>query len=483
MKNTLSVIIPVYNTKEYLRECLEGVIDQIQDDDEVIIIDDSSTDGSYEFCREYCNSYKNFHLVRQQHSGLGCGRNNGLRMASKDYVIFLDSDDYWNPELISVVKQRLIEQKLDILYFDADVIYQNDSIKKNDLYVKNAYQRKEWLTSEVRTGEDFFSSAYPLHFNVQACMAVFRKEFLLGKKILFSEGIFYEDVLFSIKAVIAAENVQYISDRLYVRRYRQNSIMTAELDYKRVSDKIEVVKLLFEYLSAEKGLCSNLIWRKLCMFVYRISIDALNMCERFSCQDEEQIFLKTTIYKYILSFFSENLSNNSEILIVLLDTIRSIQKDNLAEGLRQEVIHYCYDEKKTLEELYDYCLKKYFSNITMKLKGLPLFQSDCRIGVYGMGNHTKYLLQFCKKMGMKASEVIFIDSFARSGSINNEGLCIINIQDIKDDVDAVVISSFIYEQEMYEMACKNLSPQIPVFRLYQDELCPIRWDFLMESLE
>ncbi|MCI8453778.1 MAG: glycosyltransferase family 2 protein [Lachnospiraceae bacterium] len=121
----VSVIIPVYNTKPHLRECLDSLLLQTLKDMEVICVDDGSTDGSDMILAEYAKKDSRFRLVSQNNLGPGPARNRGLGQAFGRYLIFLDSDDWFEPELLERMAAKAEETQADIVVcgseaFDAD---------------------------------------------------------------------------------------------------------------------------------------------------------------------------------------------------------------------------------------------------------------------------------------------------------------------------------------------------------------------------
>ena len=99
-KANVSIIIPVYNTAEYLEKCLESCINQSLEDIEIIIVDDGSTDDSFTIAEEYRKNLSNINIVRIENSGLSVARNTGLAMATGKYVFFCDSDDWLDLQYI-----------------------------------------------------------------------------------------------------------------------------------------------------------------------------------------------------------------------------------------------------------------------------------------------------------------------------------------------------------------------------------------------
>lgn len=113
----ISVIIPVYNVEKYLEECLESIVHQSLKEIEIICVDDGSTDGSVDILKRYACEDKRFILRRQKNQGGGAARNLGLACASGEYVVFLDSDDFFEPEMFRRIYDRAMETAADIVLY------------------------------------------------------------------------------------------------------------------------------------------------------------------------------------------------------------------------------------------------------------------------------------------------------------------------------------------------------------------------------
>lgn len=110
----VSVTVPVYNTGQYLRECLDSLASQTLDELEVIIVDDGSTDCSNAIIREYCTRYPNFRFIEKENGGLASARQAGLEAARGEYVIVCDSDDWTDPDMYRILYEEAIRQNADI---------------------------------------------------------------------------------------------------------------------------------------------------------------------------------------------------------------------------------------------------------------------------------------------------------------------------------------------------------------------------------
>ena len=112
-----SILIPVYNVEKYLRKCLDSILEQKIGNYEVILVNDGSTDSSKSICEEYVNKDNRFKLINQKNRGLLIARRTALKVASGEYILFLDSDDFWEPNLLSEVDARINHDKPDVLVF------------------------------------------------------------------------------------------------------------------------------------------------------------------------------------------------------------------------------------------------------------------------------------------------------------------------------------------------------------------------------
>lgn len=109
----ISVIIPVYNVEGYLHYCIESILKQTYHNIEVLLINDGSKDNSGVICQTYANTDKRIHIITQNNSGISATRNNGLKMAKGDFIIFIDADDYIHPMTLEIMYKALNEDNYD----------------------------------------------------------------------------------------------------------------------------------------------------------------------------------------------------------------------------------------------------------------------------------------------------------------------------------------------------------------------------------
>lgn len=236
----LSIIIPSYNADKYIDDCLESVVKQKLPDNssiEVIFIDDGSTDKTSEVVERYSNiQYVKFY--KKSNSGVSLTRNFGVEQSHGDYILFLDSDDKIAEnglyKLISLLKQHHV----DIVYFSGSVFYESDNLNS----FKPVYIRDASLCDKVVSGKDFFiNSVAKGIFFVQPCMYVFKRELFTGNE--FIPGILHEDNPFTVNLLLHRNNSVYcIPEQIYLRRVRNNSIMTSELKDENAEGYLDSIK-------------------------------------------------------------------------------------------------------------------------------------------------------------------------------------------------------------------------------------------------
>ncbi len=211
----ISVIIPVYNVKDYLSECLDSVVNQTIKDIEIICIDDGSTDGSSDILNEYSIKDERFVVINQKNQGLSVARNNGLSIATGDYVAFLDSDDYLlNNDYYEKLYNACEKYNADISV--ASIIRGNE-IKSKYIFkvdkeeVETVYYNKLVLC-------DVPDSNYVWN-------KLYRRDKLINTGIIFPAGVLYEDMYFTHKILFYTGKIVSVPDVCIFYRKRSGSII------------------------------------------------------------------------------------------------------------------------------------------------------------------------------------------------------------------------------------------------------------------
>ncbi len=211
----LSIIIPVYNTKKYLDECLKSLAKHIVSEVEILLIDDCSTDNSAEICSRYVKLYDNIKLISQpKNMGVSAARNRGLEESTGDFVTFIDSDDFVSDNYISNILD-FCNENYDLTCFgnynyihNGDEIYNTSSSGMNVECVAENPTEKSWKTLIL---DSFFPSSWN---------KVYRRSLINGLRFN-TNCVCYEDYLFNAEYCRRIKNFRIVNESLYF--YRQNS--------------------------------------------------------------------------------------------------------------------------------------------------------------------------------------------------------------------------------------------------------------------
>ena len=179
-----SIIVPVYRVEQYLHQCIESVLAQTFKDYELILIDDGSPDNSPQICDEYRAEHAQIRVIHQKNKGLSAARNKGMMLAEGKYVMFLDSDDFWDDiYALDHLYKNLYDSKIDILIMNSKKFYQN--INKYSAE-KHHYQKvKKYGMRQLLERNLYVACAWD---------KIIKREFLRTNKLKFVEGQLSEDV-------------------------------------------------------------------------------------------------------------------------------------------------------------------------------------------------------------------------------------------------------------------------------------------------
>ena len=220
-KTAISVIIPFYNAKKYLKDCINSVQNQnFKHQIEIVLIDDGSSDGSSEIVKKIHN--KNFNLiVNKKNLGPGKARNIGIKKAKGEYLFFLDADDKIVKNTLNTLYNEVRFKSLDYIFCDSQWIENSTNQRKNKFsYNKNKIFRQKELTSEmVKRIYDPNHMGGPLN----DIFFLLKRNFFLKKKIFFEEKLRYlEDEIFMWDFLSVVKKIKYIKKQFYLNHVHPN---------------------------------------------------------------------------------------------------------------------------------------------------------------------------------------------------------------------------------------------------------------------
>ena len=240
----VSVIIPFNNVENYIEECLNSVLCQTLDDMEIILINDASTDRTLEIVKGYLQKDSRIKLINiNERKGQGFARNRGIEIAKGEYIGFVDSDDFIEPDMYECLYNSAKSNDTDISMCQ---VREYDDINEN--YITSDYYSLSCLSAfqnEVFSAED--TKNYILDINVALWNKIYKREYLnnIGEK--FPEGFIYEDLPFFFGTYLSAKRIHVVWKNLYSYRInRKNSTM--QQFNNKILDRLPMVSLTYEKL-------------------------------------------------------------------------------------------------------------------------------------------------------------------------------------------------------------------------------------------
>lgn len=240
-KPLVSVIIPVYNVEKYLRQCVDSVIQQSYQNIEIFLVNDGSKDGSGVLCDEYAKKDARINVFHVENGGAARARNIGLDHASGEYIIFLDSDDYWD-DAFALEKVLLFAQETqsDVVCFGNKRYYQQDD---KTVPIKSYVNNGESSIVRLMEKNQYISSSN---------LKFYSSGLIQGNNIRFNSGQKSEDIEWSVKILQFAKKITWYEANFYVYRKQNSCSVTSNLGYDNVKDVWNVIQ---KYSLAEK--CEN----------------------------------------------------------------------------------------------------------------------------------------------------------------------------------------------------------------------------------
>lgn len=243
-----SIILPIYKVEEYLNECVDSILNQSFINYEIILVDDGSPDKCPEICDKYAENDDRINVIHKNNGGLSSARNRGVESAKGEYIIFVDSDDYWNDNGALDDLARKIEElkSVDILVFN-NIDYScltGESVVCNRAYDIDLLENS---SKEVVLKYFFDNGLFP----GAAWVTVTRRKFLEENGITFIEGIKAEDIDWLLNVFLNAQKFSAVNNAFYVyRKYRGGSI-TGTADIKSVENILYTLEIWIEKLNDE----------------------------------------------------------------------------------------------------------------------------------------------------------------------------------------------------------------------------------------
>ena len=226
----VSVIVPIYNVEAYLTKCLDSIINQTLKDIEIILVNDGSTDGSKKIIQEYKKKDKRIISLEKENGGQGSARNLGLKKAKGDYIVFVDSDDWIENDMLEIMYNKALSCQSDIVVCDYYKVKDDvkESCKAFDTYGTSLMENC------------ILNSSGP-------CWKMIKRNIIIDNNLYFPEGIIYEDYAVVPLYFLFADKISYVERPLYNYFIRKGSTMNQEFNNK-LYDIVDATNILFRRL-------------------------------------------------------------------------------------------------------------------------------------------------------------------------------------------------------------------------------------------
>lgn len=245
----LSIIVPIYGVEQYLRKCVDSLLAQDYDNYEIILVDDGSPDGCPAICDEYAERSKreevrgksvSTRVIHRENGGLSAARNSGIEVAQGEYIMFVDSDDYIEPNVLKGLLAQVERDKLDVLRYRLQ--YVNPQYDVFNPYKIDPFKGNDY-SDEPTDGITFLNSR--MNTQCYAWQFVLKRELLDG--CLFTHGIYFEDTDWTPRMLVKAKRVASTETVVYNYLMREGSITNAvnrSKQKKVLDDKMRLIGAL-----------------------------------------------------------------------------------------------------------------------------------------------------------------------------------------------------------------------------------------------
>lgn len=308
-----SIIVPVYNVEAYLEKCIDSVLAQTESDFELILVDDGSTDSGPGICDVYAGKDKRVRVIHQKNIGLGGARNTGIEAAAGDWLLFIDSDDYIEPQTLETALGAAGKHEADMVVF--------------------AYQTVDESGKVTRQFQEEIAKNQPLNVNTHKDMLIcapcawnklYKRALFTETGIRYPTRVWYEDIRTTLKLLLYAEKVVYIEDVLYNYLIRAGSI-TKNINAERNVEILEAFEDFIAYYK-EQGKFAQFQDELEYLTIFHVyiaaSVRVIKIDRRHALIERFATYLKETFPDYRENKYLYRLGRNKKLVFDLLEKKR-----------------------------------------------------------------------------------------------------------------------------------------------------------------
>ena len=290
----VSFIIPIYNVEKYLEQCVDSVLNQTYQNIEVILVDDSSPDGCPAICDNYAQKDHRVKVVHKPNGGLSDARNAGFNVATGDYVIFMDSDDFWvsKDELETLMTKVRENPECDFIGFNCSYYYQESKIYRKWV----AYNDCLAIPADKDTAMCALVASGTMPMS--ACLKIIKRQSLADIGLTFKKGLLSEDIPWFIDLLEGCKQCMFINQYIYAYRQNVSGSITHSGGERSFNSLFSILKSEIEKIeyrsfndAAKKSLYSFLAYE------YCILLSALS-----SLSESKKMRKELYTYKWLLQY-------------------------------------------------------------------------------------------------------------------------------------------------------------------------------------
>lgn len=241
----VSIVIPVYNTEQYIARCLNSALDQTYHDIEILLVDDCTPDKSVDVINKILATHPRKDVVKVLHhehnSGLSCARNTGIDAATGDCLYFLDSDDYIAADTVKLLADAMMQHNVDMTIGRIEVVG-NKRMPPLSLPI-----------GKIISGDDIVKTLYEEQWHIMAYNKLVKTEFVKSHKLYFEPGIVHEDDLWTFKLSTTVRSIMAVDDAPYYYIIHPGSI-TGSMTMRHFDCRKKIITLIYSYLTANPEL-------------------------------------------------------------------------------------------------------------------------------------------------------------------------------------------------------------------------------------
>lgn len=290
----LSIIIPVYNVEEYLSTCIDSTLYYKENNIEILLIDDGSTDNSGSICDSYEKKDKRIRVYHKENGGLSDARNYGIAQAKGKYILFLDSDDYIKQNSIISVMNMLIGEECDVIMSPY-----NEYIDKRFKAISGTNDAIDELVSYNKDEELIINLFRKTKLLWSAWKFIVKRELLIQNNISFKKGYLHEDVDYTTRILLKMNTFKYYNNPWYCYRLERAGSIMNNKGFKSLNDTTDIIIDLKEYMHKEKisEKVQDVVLDKLSRTLYT----TINLYKLGDNTEKDKLINKFKSNKYLLS--------------------------------------------------------------------------------------------------------------------------------------------------------------------------------------